>query len=322
MGKSKLLTSMRKELRRQNYSYRTEQAYIGWIIRFIKFCGTIHPRNIKTEQITNYLNYLAVTRNVAASTQNQALCALVFLYQQVLDIDVPLLRDLKRAKKPKKLPVVLTRNEVKLLFDNMEKGIPKLIAQLLYGSGLRLSEALRLRVQDIDFEYHQLIVRNGKGKKDRVTVLPEQVIPKLMHHIHHNKKIHQKDLSRGYGKALLPKALSRKYFGECEKFRWQYMFLSHKITKDPRSGLQHRHHVSDSFVQKAVKRAVDKSGIIKRASCHTLRHSFATHLLSNGYDIRTVQELLGHKNLKTTMIYTHVLNKGGKGIKSPIDNLD
>ena len=320
MGRSKLLTSMRKELRRQNYSYRTEQAYTNWVVRFVKFCGTKHPNKISKEEITAFLNFLAETKNVAASTQNQALCALVFLYQQVLNNKMPFLDNLKRAKKPKRLPVVLTQNEVKDLLTNME-GHSKLIAQLLYGSGLRLSEALRLRVLDVDFKYSQITVRNGKGNKDRLTMLPQTVSSSLLNYIDNNKKIHKKDSSRGYGKALLPKALARKYPGESKEFKWQYVFLSNQISKDPRSGLRHRHHLSDTYVQKSVKRAVQKSSIQKHATCHTLRHSFATHLLENGYDIRTVQELLGHKNLKTTMVYTHVLNKGGKGVQSPVDVL-
>ena len=320
MGKSKLLSSMRSEMRRQNYSFRTEQTYTRWVVRLVKYCGMKHPLEISTEEITGYLNYLAEGRNVAASTQNQALCAIVFMYKKVLDKRMPKLKNLDRAKKPKKLPVVLTKNEVKRLLNVMD-GIPKIIAQLLYGSGLRISEALRLRVKDIDFEYKQLMVRNGKGKKDRVTVLPMQLEAKLSTYINRNKKIHHKDLKNGYGKALLPKALAKKYPGEVKKFRWQYIFLSTQIAKDPRSGLVHRHHLSDSFVQKAVKEASEKAGILKKATCHTLRHSFATHLLMEGYDIRTVQELLGHKNLKTTMIYTHVLNKGGKGVKSPVDML-
>lgn len=311
---------MRKELRRQNYSYRTEQAYTNWVVRFVKFCGTKHPNKISKEEITAFLNFLAETKNVAASTQNQALCALVFLYQQVLNNKMPFLDNLKRAKKPKRLPVVLTQNEVKDLLTNME-GHSKLIAQLLYGSGLRLSEALRLRVLDVDFKYSQITVRNGKGNKDRLTMLPQTVSSSLLNYIDNNKKIHKKDSSRGYGKALLPKALARKYPGESKEFKWQYVFLSNQISKDPRSGLRHRHHLSDTYVQKSVKRAVQKSSIQKHATCHTLRHSFATHLLENGYDIRTVQELLGHKNLKTTMVYTHVLNKGGKGVQSPVDVL-
>lgn len=320
MAKSKLLAAMRSELRRQNYSFSTEQTYTRWVVRFIKFCNTKHPLKITTSEITAFLNYLAETRNVAASTQNQALCAIVFLYKQVLDRNMPQLKNLERAKTPKKLPVVLTKKEIIRLMKKMD-GITKIIAQLLYGSGLRISEALRLRVMDIDFEYQQLAVRNGKGMKDRITVLPQKVAPKLESYINRNKQRHQKDLDNGYGKALLPKALSRKYPGEVKKFRWQYIFLSNQIAKDPRSGLLHRHHLSDSLVQRAVKQAVQKAGIIKKATCHTLRHSFATHLLMDGYDIRTVQELLGHKNLKTTMIYTHVLNKGGKGVKSPVDSL-
>lgn len=318
MAKSKLLQQVREKIRRKNYSYRTEQTYLRWIVRFIKFCGTIHPLNIKSNEVERFLNYLAVERNVAASTQNQALCAIVFLYKQVLENPLPQLEDIKWAKKPKRLPVVLTKNEVKRIFNHLE-GVPLMVATLLYGSGLRISEAIRLRVKDVDFGYSQLLVRDGKGKKDRITVLPCIAIGKLQKQIKKVQLLHEKDSQRGYAKVLMPKALARKYPNASGELGWQYLFPSRKISKDPRSGLEHRHHVSDTFIQKAVRRAVQKSSITKKASCHTFRHSFATHLLENGYDIRTVQELLGHKNVKTTMIYTHVLNKGGKGVKSPID---
>lgn len=320
MAKTKLIQQVRNEIRRRNYSYRTEQSYVRWIIRFIKFCGTKHPLNIDPEEITRYLNYLSVTRNVAASTQNQALCAIVFLYNQVLEKELPELKEIQWSKRPQKLPVVLTRREVKILMKELQ-GIPLLVAQLLYGSGLRVSEAIRIRVKDVDFDYQQLIVRDGKGKKDRITVLPSAVVGRLKQQVERVKILHEKDKKRGFGKTLLPHALDKKYPRAAIRLGWQYLFPSKRISKDPRSKLTHRYHISDTFIQRSVRKAVDRSPITKQASCHTLRHSFATHLLEDGYDIRTVQELLGHKNVKTTMIYTHVLNKGGKGVKSPVDNL-
>ncbi|MDZ7773196.1 MAG: integron integrase [Balneolaceae bacterium] len=320
MGRSKFLDSIRNELRRQNYSWRTVNAYVGWARRLVRYCGYKHPRNISPEEIASFLNYLAVQRQVAASTQNQALCALVFLYREVLDHELPLLENLKRAKKPRRLPVVLTREEVKLILCNLD-GIPKLVAQLLYGSGLRISEALRLRVQDVDLSYRQITVRSGKGDRDRHTVLPAAVVPALKQALARRKVLHDRDTRRGCGRVVLPKALARKYPGEDTRFRWQYLFPSRRVAKDAQTGILHRYHLSDSFIQRAVKEAVDRSGIAKRASCHTFRHSFATHLLQDGYDIRTVQELLGHNNVKTTMVYTHVLNKGGRGVNSPVDNL-
>jgi integron integrase len=320
MAKSKLLEQVKEEIRRRNYSYKTEQAYTRWIVRFVKFHGTVHPKELGDHQVEEFLNYLANTRMVAAGTQNQALAALVFLYKEVLGEERLKLDNLQRAKKPKKLPVVLSVEEVSAVFKHLG-GIPVLICSLLYGSGLRISECLRLRVQDIDFDYEQLWVRSGKGNKDRVSLLPQKCIPKLKKQVERVKQIHQKDLAKGYGKALLPKALSKKYPEEDQELRWQYLFPSNKISKDPRSGLEHRYHLSDRYIQKRLKKAVRKAGVNKKVTCHTLRHSFATHLLQNGYDIRTVQELLGHKNLKTTMIYTHVINKGGNYIKSPVDVL-
>lgn len=320
MAKSKLLESVREEIRRRNYSYRTEQAYVGWIIRFIKFSGTKHPADIGGDEITAYLNYLANEREVAASTQNQALCALVFLYDHILKIPMPLLKNLERAKKPARLPVVLTPGEVKNIMHRMQ-GLPLMVLKILYGSGLRISEALRLRVLDIDFEYNQIAVRDGKGNKDRYTLLPEVIKAELQGQVEKVRRLHQKDKRRGYGATLLPKALSRKYPGMEQSFAWRYLLPSRQISADPRTGMQHRYHISDTFIQRALKNAVDSSGIVKKVSCHTFRHCFATHLLMEGYDIRTVQELLGHKHLSTTMIYTHVINKGGKGVKSPIDVL-
>lgn len=320
MAKSKLLDQVREEIRRRNYSYKTEQAYISWIVRFVKYHGTVHPKKLKDSDVEKFLNYLANDQNVAAGTQNQALCALVFLYKEVLGEKVVILDNLQRAKKPKLLPVVLSVKEISILFEHLN-GIAALICKLLYGSGLRISECLRLRVQDVDFDYEQLWVRSGKGQKDRVSLLPQKCIQEVKDQIEKVALLHQKDLAGGCGKALLPKALSKKYPDEDKELRWQYLFPSKIISEDPRSGLKHRYHLSNRYVQKRLKKAAKKAGLNKKITCHTLRHSFATHLLQNGYDIRTVQELLGHKSLKTTMIYTHVINKGGNYIKSPVDSL-
>jgi len=320
MAKSKLLQTVREEIRRRNYSYRTEQAYTNWIVRFIKYCDTKHPSKISEDEISKYLNYLANVRNVAASTQNQALCAIVFLYNEVLSIPMPVLKNIERAKKPIKLPVVLSPKEVKAVLDHTQ-GIAKVIVQLLYGSGMRISEVLRLRVQDIDFDENQVNVRNGKGGKDRVTLLPQVLKSKLDLQIKKVKALHLKDKENGFGATKLPKALAVKYPGSEYEFMWRYVFPSRKISKDPRSGLLHRYHISNTFIQRKVKAASKKATVNKKVTCHTFRHSFATHLLKNGYDIRTVQELLGHKQLSTTMIYTHVINKGGNYIKSPVDIL-
>ncbi|MFD2531356.1 integron integrase [Gracilimonas halophila] len=318
MGRSKLLEEVRQEIRRRNYSYRTEQAYTNWIIRYIRFHGTVHPKNLGDAEVEQYLNHLANDRNVAASTQNQALSALVFLYKQVLNRETLDLDNLKRAKKPKRLPVVLSHKEAMVILEQLN-GRTLLICELLYGSGIRISECLRLRVQDVDFENGQLWVRSGKGNRDRVSLLPQKCMPKLRRQIQKVKSIHQKDLTQGFGRAILPKALARKYPKEQMSLGWQYLFPSSTISKDPRTNLEHRYHISSRQVQRKLKKAAFKTNIEKKVTCHTFRHSFATQLLQNGYDIRTVQELLGHKNLKTTMIYTHVINKGGNYIKSPVD---
>lgn len=320
MAKSKLLSAVRAEIRRMNYSYRTEKAYVGWIRRYIIFHHRKHPEHLSEVHVSEYLTWLANERKVAASTQNQAFCAILFLYKHILHQPLKKLKNFNRAKKPDRLPVVMNKKEVKMVFGHLS-GLAKIICGLLYGAGLRISEGLRLRIQDIDFEYNQIWVRNSKGLKDRATLLPQSFKKALKRQVKKVALIHQKDLKKGYGKALLPKALSKKYPGEVTKLKWQYLFPSQKLGRDPRSGLIHRHHVSNTSIQRKVREAVDKSGIQKHATCHTFRHSFATHLLEDGYDIRTIQELLGHKNVKTTMIYTHVLQKGGKGVKSPIDQL-
>ena len=319
MAKSALLSKMRTEIRRRNYSYRTEQAYTKWVVRYAKFHDLIHPKNMDEEEVEQYLNYLAEGRNVAASTQNQALCAILFLYEHVLNDPLEGMMDFKRAETPKKLPVVLTSEEARQVLENME-GMAKLVAELLYGSGLRISECLRLRVLDLDFSYNQIQVRSGKGKKDRITIMPQSTKKKLKNQVEKVRKLHKRDAAQGYAETLLPKALAKKYPNAAGKVKWQYLFPSPQRAEDPRSGLVHRHHISDSTIQRKVKRAVEKAQIDKHATCHTLRHSFATHLLEDGYDIRTVQELLGHKNVNTTMIYTHVIKNKGSVVQSPIDS--
>jgi integron integrase len=320
MGKSALLSALRTEIRRLGYSYKTEQAYTNWVKRFVHFHNLKHPKNMKEPEVVEFLNVLANEKNVAASTQNQALCALVFLYKQVLKHPLTELKDLKRAKKPQKLPVVLTESEAKRILNEMH-GVPSLIAKLMYGSGLRISEALRLRIQDLDFEYYQITVRSGKGLKDRMTMLPESLAVSLKKQVKRCEFLHRKDLAIGWGEVLLPNALAVKYPNAGKEFKWQYLFPSKYRREDPRSGFTHRYHLSTTKLQRAIKKAAFRAKVEKKVSSHTFRHSFATHLLRNGYDIRTVQELLGHKNVDTTMVYTHILNRGGRGVKSPIDRL-
>lgn len=321
MSKSSLLSKIRTEIRRRNYSYRTEQAYTNWVVRYVKFHNFRHPAEMAEDEVEKYLNYLAEERTVAGSTQNQALCALLFMYEYVLKQPLGKMKNFKRAETPKKLPVVLTAEEAQQVLGMME-GTYKLMAELLYGAGLRVSECLRLRYLDLDFSYNQIQVRSGKGKKDRITIMPQTSKKKLKRQLQKVKLLHEKDSAQGFSKTLLPKALSKKYPNAASKLKWQYLFPSPKKAKDPRSGLVHRHHLSNSSIQRKVKKAVNASGIKKHATCHTFRHSFATHLLENGYDIRTVQELLGHKNVKTTMVYTHVIKNKGSVVQSPIDIKD
>jgi len=315
----KILQKVKQEIRRRNYSYQTEKSYCLWIRRYVHYHDLQHPENLGKKEVVQFLNHLVKDLNVAASTQNQALCAIVFLYKHTLQNPIGELDNLKRAKKPKKLPTVLSKDEVKALLENL-KGVPRLVCLLLYGAGLRISEALRLKVQDIDFDYHQLTVHNGKGKRDRVTMLPQSLVDELKLHIKKVQNLHRQDLSKGFGRAQLPKALARKYPDAATEFGWQYLFPSRYRRVDPRTGIRHRYHISPKKIQRAVKKAARETNITKKVSPHTLRHSFATHLLGNGYDIRTVQDLLGHKNLKTTSIYLHVLNRGGHGVKSPLDD--
>lgn len=315
----KLLDRVRWHLRLKHYSIRTEQAYVDWIRRFILFHGKRHPETMGEEEIAAFLTHLAVNRDVAASTQNQALSALLFLFQQVLDRKLDSIAGVERVRRPPKLPVVLTRAEARAILAHL-KADYRLMAELLYGSGLRLMEAVRLRVKDIDFGYNQITVREGKGLRERVTLLPERLKQPLHAHLDRVKQIHLGDLARGGGHVYLPFALRRKYPGAQRAWIWQYVFPAGKPAVDPRSGEIRRHHVEEKNLQNAVKLAVQAAGLTKAASCHTFRHSFATHLLENGYDIRTVQELLGHKDVSTTMIYTHVLNKPGLGVRSPLDD--
>jgi integron integrase len=299
-------------------SIRTEEAYMGWVRRFILFHHKRHPKEMGTEEIREFLTHLAVHDKVAASTQNGALCALLFLYREVLKQEFPDLGEVEWAKKPRRVPNVFSVAEVQAVLAQLD-GTRWLMASLLYGAGLRLMECLRLRVKDVDFAYQQLTVRNGKGEQDRVTMLPKAVQESLKRHLATVELLHQGDVAEGYGEVYLPYALARKYPKAGTSWVWQYVFPASKRSIDPRSGLRRRHHVSEAVLQRAVKNAISRAGIAKQGSCHTLRHSFATHLLEAGYDIRTVQELLGHKDVSTTMIYTHVLQRGGKGVRSPLD---
>nr|WP_040607529.1 integron integrase [Salinisphaera shabanensis] len=314
----RLMDQVSDRLRLGHYSLRTEKTYLAWIKRFILFHDKRHPKDMGKPEIEAYLTHLAVDRHVAAATQNQALNAILYLYREVLGIDLPWMDDVVRAKRPERIPEVLSTQEVGRLLAQLE-GTYKLMASLLYGSGLRLMEVIRLRVKDVDFDYQQIVVRDGKGAKDRVTPLPSSVTAELKAQLDYVAQQHRDDLKAGYGAVYLPNALATKYANAAHELAWQYVFPSSRLSKDPRSGATRRHHVNEKGLQQSVKRAVRRAGINKKASCHTLRHSFATHLLERGSDIRTVQELLGHKNVQTTMLYTHVLKRGGRGVVSPLD---
>jgi integron integrase len=316
----KLLDQVRDKIRKKHYSIRTEEAYLDWNRRFILFHNKKHPREMGAPEVERFLSYLAVKKHVSSSTQNQALSAILFLYKEVLEVELPWLKNVTRAKKSERLPVVFSRAEINLIMAHLS-GTHWLMAHILYGAGLRLMECVRLRVKDIDFDYQQISVRCGKGKKDRVTMLPQVVKSPLNRHLQKMKIIHDQDLAEGFGDVYLPYALERKYPAANKEWGWQYVFPSRKRSKDPRSEKIRRHHVDEKSLQRALKRAIRSAKIMKPGSCHALRHSFATHLLESGYDIRTVQELLGHKDIRTTMIYTHVLNKGGQGVVSPADTL-
>lgn len=318
----RLLDEVRDVMRLKHYSIHTERSYCDWIKRFVAYHKMSSRQDLKNgeKKIEQFLTYLAVETNIAPATQNQAMNALVFLYKKVLKI--PLTEEINAVRAPKRIniPVVMTRDEVRQVIAIME-GVPQLIVKILYGSGLRIMETVRLRIQDIDYNMKQISVRSGKGAKDRITTFPESIIPLLENHLVKVKIVHVQDVARGFGIVYLPYALARKYPNAEKEFNWQYVFPSRNLSKDPRSGDIRRHHVDPSVVNKAIKRAVKKIGIKKRISAHTFRHSFATHLLERGIDIRTIQALLGHKDVSTTMMYTHVLQQGGHGVLSPLDDL-
>jgi integron integrase len=318
MQPPKLLDQVRDRIRRKHYSLRTESAYIHWIRRFIFFHGKRHPRELGAHELEKFLTHLAVVDRVSASTQNQAMSALLFLYKEVLLQTLPWLDNVESARRPKRLPVVLTREEVNALLARIE-GTPGLMLRLIYGTGMRIMECLRLRVKDVDFARGEIVIREGKGSKDRVTMLPASLVAPLTQHLARVKLLHDSDLRAGYGDVYLPFALARKYPNAGREWGWQYVFPSSKRSIDPRSGVTRRWHAHEANIQRAMRQALRDAGIHKPATPHTLRHSFATHLLQSGYDIRTVQELLGHNNVSTTMIYTHVLNRGGRAVLSPLD---
>lgn len=314
-----LLERLREAIRTRHYSIRTEEAYLQWARQYIRFHGMRHPASLGAAELEAFLTYLAVTRNVAASTQNQALSAILFLYREVLDIELPWLSDVTRAKKPQRLPVVFTPEEVQQVLDHLE-GSTALMARLLYGTGMRLMECVRLRVKDLDFKRCEIVVREAKGNKDRVTMLPRSLVEPLQRHLQKVRLLHEEDLAAGYGQVWLPHALAVKKPSASAEWGWQYVFPSVRLSVDPRTKAVRRHHVDEKRLQRAIKLALRKAGIYKPATTHTLRHSFATHLLESGYDIRTVQELLGHADVSTTQIYLHVLNRGGLGVRSPLDD--
>jgi integron integrase len=320
-SRPRLLDRVREAIRARHYSRRTEESYVAWIRRLILFHHKRHPADMGRVEISRFLSSLAVDSKVSASTQNQALGALLFLYRDVLHRDVGELEGVVRAKSPRRLPVVLSREEVRSILDQI-RGAPRLMATLMYGAGLRLLECARLRVKDVDFACNQIMVREGKGAKDRVTLLPGTVKPALARHLDAARRQHDKDLANGAGWVELPAALGGKYPSAGREWAWQWVFPATRIYTDRQSGERRRHHLHESVVQRAVRSAVLRLGIPKPATCHTFRHSFATHLLENGHDIRTVQELLGHRDVSTTMIYTHVLNRGWGAVRSPVDTLD
>ena len=328
MSPKKLLDLYRDQIRLKQYSPRTEETYLHWVREFIRYHNPnldrgqvdIHPNQMTVREINQFITHLVVERKVSESTQNQALSAILFLYRNVLQItlDETALLPL-RPQKNKRVPTVLSKEEARAVIASLD-GVYKLMAQILYGSGLRLMECLRLRIKDVDFDNHQIIVRDGKGGDDRLTMLPDSLVPSLRRHILQVQATHQQDLAKGFGTVYLPYALEKKYPNAHRDWLWQYLFPAPNLSQDPRTGITQRHHIHETALQKAVKEASRAAKIQKRVSPHTFRHSFATHLLQNGYDIRTVQELLGHKDVKTTMIYTHVLQRGGLAVKSPLDN--
>jgi len=321
MENPRLLDQVRDAIRVRHYSLRTEASYLQWIKRFILFHKKRHPRDMGEQEITAFLTDLAVNKNVAASTQNQALSAILFLYKEVLHQELAWLDGVIRAKRGTRVPEVLSPEQVRQLLRQLD-GVHQLVARLLYGTGMRIMEAVRLRVQDVDFHYRQITVRNGKGNKDRVTVLPDSLIQPLKSHLVRAQQLHKKDLAEGFGRVYLPHALSEKYPNAGREWPWQYVFPAPARSVDPVSKEIRRHHLFEQNVQRAIKQAASDLGFSSRVRTHTLRHSFATHLLESGSDIRTVQELLGHSDVKTTMIYTHVLQRGGRGVRSPLDRME
>lgn len=319
-NKPKLLEQVRARIRVKHYSIRTERSYLDWIKRFILFHDKRHPDELGEADIAAFLSHLAVARNVAAATQNLALSAILFLYREVLGREIGWVDGVERAQKPRRLPVVFSQEEARAVLAHLDGG-KWLMASLLYGAGLRLMECVRLRVKDVELAQRQILVRDGKGAKDRVTMLPDALAEPLRAHLEKVKILHEQDLREGFGEVHLPFALDRKYPNAGREWGWQYVFPSGRRSVDPRSDKERRHHIDEKLLQRAVSQAVRATGIAKPGSCHTFRHSFATHLLLSGYDIRTVQELLGHKDVSTTMIYTHVLNRGGKGVVSPLDRM-
>lgn len=313
-----LLARVRARIRLKHYSLRTEQAYCDWIKRFILFHGKRHPSSLGASEVEAFLTALAVKRRVSASTQNQAKSALLFLYREALGVELPWLDGIERARQSQRLPVVLTREEVTRIIARLP-GVHRLIGALLYGTGLRIMEAMRLRVKDVEFARREIVVRDGKGRKDRITMLPVRLVHPLREQMAYASELHRADLAEGFGAVWLPAALDRKYPHASREWGWQYVFPSTTRSQDPRERIVRRHHLADQAFQRAMKNALRGAGIAKPATPHTLRHSFATHLLESGYDIRTVQELLGHSDVSTTMVYTHVLNRGGRGVVSPLD---
>jgi integron integrase len=314
----RLLDQMRENIRLRHYSLRTERSYMDWVRRYVRFHGLKHPRELGAEHVTAFLSSLANQRNVSASTQNQALAAILFLYRDVMRVELPWLHELTRARRPRKLPVVLTRTEVHALFAHMQ-GVHSLMARLMYGTGLRLMECLRLRVKDVELVRREVVVREGKGAKDRITMLPATLVGEMRAHLQAVRLVHRRDREASIAGVELPHAYAIKNPGAGTGWAWHWVFPQDRLSVDPRTGITRRHHMFDQSLQRAVKRGAHKAGIVKPVTTHTLRHSFATHLMEAGYDIRTVQELLGHKDVSTTMIYTHVLNRGGRGVVSPLD---
>lgn len=317
----KLLEQVRNRIRLKHYSIRTEEAYLGWVRQFVLFSGKRHPREMGAAEVEAFLTHLAVSRQVAAATQNQAKSALVFLYREVLHMELSWLDQIEQAKVSQRLPVVLSSKDVLTVLAGLE-GSYAIMGSLLYGSGLRLLEACRLRVKDVDTDRGELLVRDGKGAKDRITMLPASIVNRYNEHLIKVARLYAEDTQNGTAPVYLPNALERKYPAAGREWGWQYVFPAAKLSVDPRTGLLRRHHIGEQSVQRAVRAAAQRAGIVKAVSPHVLRHSFATHLLQAGYDIRTVQELLGHSDVRTTMIYTHVLNRGGNGVVSPLDQLE